>query len=90
MEKLYYGVYDCGKIIHKEVTNEADKARFFEIRSELWALDDDEFDTLLEVIGNYVWHTNHSTEMTLRHALKRCGIHATPKEAEMWYCLDEE
>lgn len=90
LEKLSYGIYECGRIIRKEVTNETVKARFFEIRSELWELEDDEFDTLLEIIGNYVWHTSRSTAMILRHALKRYGIHATPKEAEMWYCLDEE
>lgn len=90
MEKVYYGVYDCGRIVHKEVTDEADKTRYFEIRSELWALEDDEFADLLEIISNYVWDTNRSTLAKVRKALKQYGIRATPSEAKMWYCLDEE
>jgi hypothetical protein len=89
MEKLYYEVVVNGKIIHKEVDYKVDQARCSEIRSELWALTDDEFDALVKIIDNYVRYTNRSTDMALRKALRQYGIHATPKEAEMWYCFDE-
>lgn len=90
MEKVYYGTYENGQIVHKEVTDQATKKRFFEIRSELWALNNEDFADLIKIIGEYAWDLSRSTAMKVRHALKRYGIHATPTEAAMWYYLDEE
>lgn len=86
---LTYGDYECGRIIHKEVTDKEVITLWYEINEKMNALDDDEFTKVIEKIGNYVWeiYDRRPHANKLRPIAKKFGV--TVADLEMWYCIED-
>jgi hypothetical protein len=82
---LTYGVYENGKINRAEQTNKTLIQAYNRVEKVLNALDDERADSLIEAIGNGVWGERNANETAL---IKSYGL--TIKDAEVWYCHDED